>query len=158
MSKSPRRYAADTEVPVERSKRQLEQLMIDQGAEGYHTGWDAARDVVEFLWKGKQIRFVLPRPERKDHKFTRAGVYRNDRQVTQAIEQADRQRWRALYLVIRAKLEAVAAGISIFEEEFLAFVVIPGRNQTMGELLVPRLTAGDFDLSRALPPAEPAES
>lgn len=32
---------------------------------------------------------------------------------------------RALLLVIKAKLEAVASGISIFEDEFLANVVLP---------------------------------
>ena len=32
---------------------------------------------------------------------------------------------RALLLVTKAKLEAVAAGVSIFEEEFLANIVLP---------------------------------
>jgi hypothetical protein len=62
-----------------------------------------------------------------------------------------RQRWRALYLVVRAKIEAVEAGLAIFEEEFLAFIVVPGLNKTIGEIMVPRLNAGEFDISRALP-------
>ena len=148
---SRRRYAAETEVPVLRSKQQIEALLIAHQAEGYHTGWDSARDIVEFLWNGKQIRFVLPRPDRKDFQLTPGGLWRNDRQITQAIEQADRQRWRALYLVIRAKIEAVEARLAIFEEEFLAHIVVPGTNQTLGEILVPRLQAGQFDITRALP-------
>lgn len=149
------RYAAETEVPVERSRSQIETLLRTRKVEGYHTGWDATRDIIEFLWQGKQIRFTLPRPKPEDYRTTRAGAWRNERQIHQALEQADRQRWRALFLVIRAKIEAVEANLSIFEEEFLAFIVVPGRNQTVGEIMVPRLKAGEFDLSRALPaPAE----
>lgn len=145
------RYAADTEVPVERSKRQIELLLQQHGAEAYHTGWDAARDIIEFGWKGKQVRFVLPRPNPTKFELSPAGRMRTSSQITQAIEQADRQRWRGLCLVVRAKLEAVEAGISIFEEEFMAFIVIPGRNQTIGEILVPQITDGKrFDISRAL--------
>ena len=147
----PTRYASDTEVPIERSKRQIELLLQSHGAEAYHTGWDSTRDIIEFGWKGKQIRFVLKRFEKKEFELTDRGIYRNNQQQQRAFEQADRSRWRALYLVVRAKLEAVEAGIAIFEEEFMAFIVVPGRNQTLGELLVPRITEGTFDLSRALP-------
>ena len=42
-------------------------------------------------------------------------------------EQACRQRWRALALVIKAKLEAIDAEISTFEEEFLPFFGATGR-------------------------------
>jgi hypothetical protein len=51
---------------------------------------------------------------------------RTDKAIARAIDQADRQRWRALYLVIRAKLEAVEAGIAVYEQEFLAFISSPG--------------------------------
>src|SRR4029453_13258846 len=114
------RYASETEVPVDRSKRQIESLLREHGAEAYHTGWDAVRDVIEFGWHGKQIRFALPRPKKADFLVTKGGMMRPQRQIGPAMEQADRQRWRALYLVVRAKLEAVEAGIAVFEEEFLA--------------------------------------
>ena len=39
--------------------------------------------------------------------------------------QACRQRWRALLLIIRAKLEAVESGITTLESEFLANIVLP---------------------------------
>lgn len=145
------RYAEGTEVPVERSKRTIELLLQQQGAEQYHTGWDQTRDIIEFGWKGKQIRFVLPRPKRADFELSPGRLHRNNGQITRAMEQADRQRWRALYLVIRAKLEAVDAGIAVFEEEFMAFIVVPGKNQTLGEILLPQITEGKrFDVSRAI--------
>jgi hypothetical protein len=146
-----KRYASETEVPVQRSKQQIEMLLSARKVEGYHTGWDNARDIIEFVWKGKQIRFVLPRVQQKDHRLSPSGFWRSERQIGQAMEQADRQRWRALYLVVRAKIEAVEAGLAIFEEEFLSFIVIPGQNKTIGEILVPRLQEGHFDISRALP-------
>src|SRR5262245_39496106 len=145
------RYASETVVPVEKSKRTIEQLLQRHGADAYHTGWDATRDVIEFGWQGKQIRFVLPRPQERDYAVSPGGWARNGRQQRAAMEQADRQRWRALYLVVRAKLEAVEAGISVFEQEFLAFIVVPGENRTVGEILQPRLAAGTFDINRALP-------
>lgn len=145
------RYASQTEVPVDKSKRVIEQLLRQHGADQYHTGWDATRDIIEFGWQGKQIRFVLPRPNREAFRLSRGGWARNARQIDAAIEQADRQRWRALYLVVRAKLEAVEAGIAVFEEEFMAFIVVPGENRTVGEILMPRIAAGTFDVSRALP-------
>jgi hypothetical protein len=46
--------------------------------------------------------------------------------------QATRQRWRALALVIKAKLEVVESGISIFEDEFMANIVLPG-GDTVGD-------------------------
>ena len=141
----PSQYAADTEVPVERSKRQIELLLQQHGADAYHTGWDAARDIIEFGWKGKQIRFVLPRPKRSAFEAGKGGRLRTASQITNAMEQADRQRWRALFLVVRAKLEAVEAGIAIFEEEFMAFIVVPGKNVTIGEILVPQIEGKRFD-------------
>jgi len=56
--------------------------------------------------------------------------------VEVAWEQACRQRWRALNLAILAKLEAVEAGITTFEEEFLAHLVLPN-GKTVGQWAVP---------------------
>lgn len=42
--------------------------------------------------------------------------------------------------MIRAKIESVEAGIAIFEQEFLAFIVGPN-DMTIGDVLVPRLQA-----------------
>ncbi|GAG36103.1 unnamed protein product [marine sediment metagenome] len=49
-----------------------------------------------------------------------------------------RQKWRALSLVIKAKLEAVESGISIFEEEFLAHIVLPD-GRTIGDFMIPQI-------------------
>lgn len=135
-------YAASTDVPIDRSKRAIEDLLMRAGAEGYHTGWQAATandpgwDAIEFLWHGKQIRFRLPRQPPQP---TRS---RNKRLQP---EQIDRQRWRVLFLVVKAKIEAVEANISVFEEEFMAFIVTAS-GRTVGEILMPKLQAGNAPL------------
>jgi hypothetical protein len=53
-------------------------------------------------------------------------------------EQAVRQRWRALALVIKAKLEAVESGISEFESEFMANIVLPD-GKSVGEWMRPQI-------------------
>lgn len=138
-----RRYAADTDVPVARSKAAIEAMLLQHGATEFAFGWDPTHDRLQFRLFQRTIRFTLPRPDPDDRRFTldARGYSRSASSVKRQIEQADRQRWRALYLVIRAKLEAVEAGIAIFEQEFLAFVVL-GNGFTVGDVLVPRLQSG----------------
>jgi hypothetical protein len=67
-----------------------------------------------------------------------AFAYGWDEQVATVMEQACRQRWRALSLVIKAKLEAVEAQISTVETEFLAQIVLPN-GSSVGEWAAPQL-------------------
>lgn len=162
-------YAQTTEVPVERSKAQIEALLTKYGAQGYHTGWQAATaddpgwDAVEFMWKGKVIRFRLPRPSPKkpDGKLQpwamdRWGWKLAENKLAKAMEQQNRSRWRVLFLVIKAKLEAVEAGVSIFEDEFLSFIVTSS-GRTVGEILLPRLAASGQLQLEAAPAQTPEE-
>lgn len=142
----PPRYASDTDVPPERSRAQIEMLLRQHGATEYATGWDPGHDRIQFMINKLVVRFVLPRPDRKlyEKKTDRWGYQhaRTPQQVDAAIAQADRQRWRALHLVVRAKLEAVEANISTFEQEFLAYIVLPN-GASIGDILVPQLLAGE---------------
>jgi hypothetical protein len=47
-------------------------------------------------------------------------------------------RWRALFLVIKAKLEAIDVGILTIEEAFLADTVLPDRH-TVAEVMLPQI-------------------
>lgn len=134
-------YAADTEVPVERSKSHIEGMLRVRGAQGFASAWDNHGDQIEFMWNGLRIRFHLPKMPREKFELNAAGRKLPDSAVDKKLQQHDRSRWRALYLVVKAKLEAVDAGISILEEEFLAFIVDPESNRTVGDTLVPRIMA-----------------
>ena len=127
------KYAATTTVSVSSSKSEIERILERYGAEQYMSGWNANQALIAFSMEGRQIRFVLPMPDKQERRFTHSS--RGARTPETAIkewEQACRQRWRALALFIKAKLEAVESGISIFEDEFMANIVLPG-GQTVSQ-------------------------
>lgn len=137
------RYASSTSVPVSKSKAEIEAILERYGASQFFSGWDADRAVIGFTMpvgeECRQVRFVLPMPSRTDRAFTHSsrGV-RSPETAQREWEQACRQRWRALALVIKAKLEAVSAGISVFEDEFLANIVMHD-GKTVSEHVRPAL-------------------
>lgn len=152
------RYASQTEVPVERSKAEIEQMLIRYNATSFVTGWNTNSAMIEFCIKELSVRFVLPIPDRNDQRFKSKIVRGRKQSLTQlqserAHEQAVRQRWRALNLVVKAKLEAVECGISTLEREFMAFIVIPGSGATIGDWIVenaiPAIKRGDNPLALA---------
>lgn len=132
-----RGFAEKTKVPVIQSRRQLEDYLQRQGASGFASAWDTEGDTIEFLWRAGEVqyrvRFRLPRLR-----------------ASSTNEQEMRRRWRALLLVVKAKVEAVRTGIAIFEEEFLAHIVDERTGCTVGQILVPRLKARE---ALALPPS-----
>lgn len=137
-------YAAKTEVPAEKSRMEIERTLTRYGADQFIYGWQDAGAMLGFRASGRMVRFQLPMPSRDA--FTRykdaRGVerYRSTTAASTAYEQTCRQRWRALALVIKAKLEAVAAGITCFEDEFLAHIVLPNGEQ-VAQWLRPQLQA-----------------
>ncbi|HMJ86477.1 MAG TPA: hypothetical protein VK504_25040 [Vicinamibacterales bacterium] len=122
-------FAESTEVPVERTKIEIEKLVVDKHkAEAYMTGHQTnpPRVVIQFKMRDRLIRFELPVPAPDGR--------RNEKQLAQAT----RTRWRALLLIIKAKLEAVENGVTTFEEEFLAHIVMPG-DKTIGQYVIPQI-------------------
>lgn len=132
-------YAQATQVPAEKSKQEIERTLQRYGATQFAYGWDAEVAIVGFLARGRQVLFRLPMPDMND--FARTPGRRQTRSVDaqhKAWEQATRQRWRALALVIKAKLEAVEAGIVTFEDEFLAHTVLPS-GETVSDWMQPQI-------------------
>jgi hypothetical protein len=138
-------YAAETSVSTEKSRTEIERTLKRWGATQFVYGWDDERALVGFAMRGRQLRFVVFMPDREDKQFKwtshKPPRRRTVNQQLEAHEQAVRQRWRALHLVIKAKLEAVESGISTFDTEFLAQLVLPN-GQTVGDAVVPRIVAG----------------
>ena len=97
--------------------------------------------VIGFSLANRQIRFVLPLPDKQEQKFwftPERRTKRSEKQAYEAWEQACRSRWRALYLIIKAKLEAVESGISTIEREFFYDIVLPD-GKTVGEFMAPQI-------------------
>lgn len=132
------KYAQNTEVSSSRSREEIERTLAKYGADEFMYGWKSGSAVVGFRMNDRLVRFLLPMPDPDDPEFTQTptGRERSERQQREAYEQATRQRWRALALVIKAKLEACDAGISEFESEFLANIVLPD-GKTVGDHSIP---------------------
>jgi hypothetical protein len=145
-------YAATTSVSWQSSRDEVERTLTRYGASQFMYGWTDITSVdgeplglsgavVAFTARNRQIRFTLPLPDRKSSEFTHTPskrLVRSAAEAEKAYDQAVRQRWRALALVIKAKLEATDAGISEFEEEFLANIVLPN-GRTVAQEVIPKV-------------------
>lgn len=149
------RYAERTEVTSDRSRAEIEATLRKYGASAFGYGWDHAAATVMFEIQRRRMRFLLPMPDPKERRFTHTearGYLRSDDAQAAEYERAVRQSWRALALVIKAKLEAVAAGITTIEDEFLAHIVLPN-GATVGEWTRPQIaTAYELNEMPALMP------
>lgn len=137
------KYAASTDVSSDRSRAEIERTLIRYGADQFIYGWEDSNALVGFRMHGRQIKFILPLPARDDKEFTqyvsRGKLWaRTPDAATRLYEQAVRQRWRALALVIKAKLEAVETAISEFDDEFMANIVLPD-GKSVGQWMRPQI-------------------
>lgn len=131
-------YAKGTNVSSELSRLEIEKILIKYGADNFAYASTAGMAFIAFTMFERQVKFVLPLPKKEDYSLTATGRTRTENSQYDAWEQACRQRWRALKLVIQAKLEAVECGISVFEDEFMSNIVLPG-GQTVGEFMKPQI-------------------
>lgn len=137
------RFAATTEVSVEKSRAEIEKLIVRYGATQTAFMNAPGRALIMFEAKERRIVFELPLPDINDRQFQRTPAGRKTLAPEgrhTAWEQACRQKWRALALVIKAKLEAVESGITTFEDEFLAHIMMPD-GLTVGKHVKPMVAA-----------------
>lgn len=147
------RFAENTTVSVSASKAEIERIVERYGAGQFMSGWSGNQAVIGFTMEERQVRFVLTLPDKEERRFTHHSKGARSPDVAlKEWEQACRQRWRALALVIKAKLEAVESGISVFEDEFLANIVLPG-GRTVSEEVRPSIAQAYA--TRTIPPLLP---
>ena len=87
---------------------------------------------------GQPLQIMLVMPSIDDFARTPRNARRTAAAQRSAWEQACRQCWRALLLIILAKLEAVESGITTLESESLANISLPDA-RTIGEWLAPQI-------------------
>lgn len=148
-------YASNTTVPVERSRAEIERLLSQHKCTKFLAGVDheAHRATVQFQAHQRIIKFDIALPDPADPKYRRiknSYLQRTQAGVDKLVGQETRTRWRALLLVIKAKLEAIESGIATFEDEFLAHVLLPNQ-QTVAEWVGPEV-ARIYDSGR-MPPS-----
>lgn len=135
------KYAEGTTVSVTDSQSEIATLLRRFGADGYHLGWEGNIALVGFKYQGRLVRFVVNLPDPADDEFwvtPSRGLRRTADQARKAHEAEERRRWRSVTLAIKAKLEAVATGIATFEDEFLAYTVLPD-GSTVSQRIQPQI-------------------
>jgi hypothetical protein len=143
-----RRYAENTSVPVDRSRAEIERVLVKYGANGFG-----------YTWERRPVPVDPPRmhgPKTREQEFAAIAFQFKERRIRLDIPMPEdarevRQRWRAALLVIKAKLEAVASGISTLEAEFLASIVTED-GRTVGQIVIPKMTEA-VRVGRLLPAA-----
>jgi hypothetical protein len=136
-------YAESTTVSVEKSRAEIEKMLNRYGATKTMFGIDNdnGHAIIQFEANNRQIRFKLSLPKVDERRFaTTHGGSRAASPVKRREnwEQACRQKWRALCLSIKAKFEAIEAGIDVFENEFLANIVVDGM-RTVSDVVRPQI-------------------
>jgi hypothetical protein len=140
------KFAAETDVPVEKTRFELERLLEQYKAQATAVFNSPREAAICFEIDGRRVMFRMPMPDATAKEFThRQGGFRGEEARTPAgaraaYDKVIRRRWRALLLSIRAKLVSVDEGIETFEEAFMAHVVMPD-GMTVGQHVKPRIAA-----------------
>ena len=153
------RYAQNTLVSVGRSKGEIEDCLYKYGASDRMFGQDGNYAILAFKLNGRMIKLSMPLPDPKAKEFHQTPGGRRQVTLEKSLalwEQGCRQRYRALLLVIKAKFEAVAAGITTFDREFMAGIVLPN-GRTVGDELAPQIAANTVNLKLLSFTAAPEE-
>lgn len=118
-------YAETTSVPFERSIADIITILRKSGADRMAQMEERSGYIVQFFSHDRMIRFRVKFPSIDEMpKFNGRNQALTNAQRIEKLEQAKRQRGRALMLVIKAKLESVESQVETFEEAFLANVVM----------------------------------
>jgi hypothetical protein len=150
------RYAEGTAVPVEKTRVEIEETLRRFGADAFSSGYEERRAFIAFRARGRFIRLTLALPDPGAKEFTQlpTGRPRAPGVARDQYEAECRRRWRSLGLLVKAKVAAVSDGISEFEAEFLANVVLPD-GQTVAHHARPAIAAAyeNGEVPRLLPPS-----
>lgn len=99
--------AGNTAATVGKSKQELEQVLQRYGVQHFAYASQPGAIAIAFQHSGDKYRIVLPMltADTPDLATTEAGKRRTAAAVQQLLDKAERQRWRALLLKVKADLE-----------------------------------------------------
>ncbi|MCX7011424.1 MAG: terminase small subunit [Candidatus Sumerlaeota bacterium] len=122
---------------------EIERTLTRYGATRFMYSWEEQRAVIGFELGGRTMRFDVPLPPKDAKEFFMTPGGRRRRSPADALkawEQGTRQRWRALALGIKAKLEFVENGVTTLEKEFMAHICMPD-DRTVSQHILPAIAA-----------------
>jgi hypothetical protein len=145
-------YARNTDVPVERTRAEIDSVLTRNGATSVAILNDEDRSLAAFAFtlRGARFRVQLPLPTPEDVSPKAGGEPQGWRGWDEprraawrgaALRQARMQRWRQMLLLLKAKLEIVRMGLSSVEHEFMADMVLPS-GETAGQVLSEAIRRG----------------
>ena len=130
-------------------------MLLKHGADQFLQGEDQSTAYLMFRIRGRQVRFNVRLPAEDEFAYTEARRMRRTKPAQRAAwEQAIRQKWRQLYLVIRARLEEAACGIVTYEEAFMLYTVLPDKStvrEFIGDQIEQSYRDGHMPLSLPFP-------
>ncbi len=144
-----RKFAEGTEVPVAKSKFEIEELLRKWGCKQivWGTDYDEARVMLQFVWRHDGNDYVAKFPVQMpdDETLKKRAVHQTSYRFIPAKferlkEGRGRTEMRQLFLWLKACLNAVDAGIIDATAVFLPFLV-GSDGRTVAEALVPQLPA-----------------
>jgi uncharacterized UPF0146 family protein len=114
--KPAHRYAARTEVPIEKSRIEIERTIKRFGAKNFVVGSVNGMTHVMFEANGRRVRFSVP--DITDPPYSARLSYES------RCEREMQRLWRSLAMTVKAKLDIIESGISTFEAEMLAYTML----------------------------------
>jgi hypothetical protein len=93
---------------------------------------ESTQAMVMFEVHQMTVRIGISLPDIETFASTDTGRYRSSTAAIASRDKEIRRRWRVLCLLIKAKLESIEAGITTFEAEFLANIMLPS-GETVGD-------------------------
>lgn len=136
-----RSYAANTGVTEDRSRAEIERMLMRYGADEFGYVTRRTEGVIAFMYRQIRVQMSVPIPDRGDRQFTTTparGTERSEQQAFNEWQKEVRRRWRSLCLVIKALLVGVDDGVLSFEQAFMPYIVW-GNGLTTSEMLLPHI-------------------
>ena len=126
-------FAENTKVSVDRSQAEIRKTLLKYNSTGVACIESPTRAKVVFEMKNRRVQFSFDLAVyEKTLNKNRILMSRNQ------VEQENRRLWRCVLLAIKSKLESVESGITSFDQEFMAHMMLPNGN-TVGEIMIPQL-------------------
>jgi hypothetical protein len=129
-------YVRGSAVSCSASQAEIELMLTGHGAYGFRCASEPGKAVVAFSSDERRYRLVLsllgPGATPPGPRGASPGQGRS-LQGSKSVQEVARRRWRQLSSLIRAKFEAIDSGIVTFDEEFLAYMVMPDGGTVLEE-------------------------
>lgn len=148
-------FAEGTQVDAGKTRLDIEAMLSKFACETVGVMREPGFATVLFRRQGWAVQMRVALPQLSDApKQRKPGYhYMTEAQRLQWVMQQEREKWRQLMLVLKAKFTALENGIESFEESFMAHLVVGGDH--VGQRLLPALRQAQESGQRlALPSGE----